>query len=704
MPLPRIHPPIVLPQEPQPGRTLAQGLQHHRAGNLVLAEQAYRSYLSEEPEHPQALAFLANTLARSGQFQQAIECASRALRSAPYLGEARFILGAALLGLSHPDKALVPLTQAYALGHPQASTWLEGLLGRLGTSARTFSLRLQADLLLSLGKPIEAFGVTLTAIDLEPDNDLNWVPFGRCLTLVTFNSKVDRNTLERIQQAFQRDGMDYQNMVRAAVTALHHEDTLRPLFSADNTGNALREYLIAGKTRPAAVNHSLLCTILQRALINDLDLELRLTALRRVLLVAVAGSTDDMMRDCHPFLESLALQCFINEYVFHVTPQEVTLLDRLRARFAEEVALTDKPSAVSLSVLAAYEPLHKLTFSRELVARTWPEWISKVVHWQLTEPLEERAIQETIPLLSPIEGELSREVRSQYEENPFPRWITLPALKEPVTLKDHMSGLFPALDTNKLVLAASPEILVAGCGTGMNSAILAHQIRGAKITAVDLSLSSLAYAIRKSRELGLDNIRYIQGDILALDALGQQFDFINCFGVLHHMKDVLEGWRSLVNVLRPGGCMQIGLYSAIARRAVTRAREYAADGGFNPNIESMRACRQAMILDQDDELVASVVNSCEFYNMSNFRDLAFHYQEHQLRLPEIRDMIEELGLEFIGFALDDLSNAIQYQRMFPQDPNMLSLELWDQFERYHPTTFRGCYNLWVHKPGCRPSE
>ena len=199
--------------------------------------------------------------------------------------------------------------------------------------------------------------------------------------------------------------------------------------------------------------------------------------------------------------------------------------------------------------------------------------------------------------------------------------------------------------------------------------------------------------------MGLEGIRYIQGDILALDALGKQFDFVNCFGVLHHMKDVLEGWRALTNVLRAGGTMQIGLYSAIARQAVTRARNYVEDAGFSPNVESMRACRQAMIRDQDDELISSVVDSCEFYNMSNFRDLAFHYQEHQLTLPEIRDMIEELGLEFIGFALDDLSNAIQYQRMFPQDPNMLSLKFWDQFEHTHPTTFRSCYNLWVRKPG-----
>ena len=87
--------------EPQPEGILADGLQQHRAGNLVLADQAYRRCLSAEPEHPQALAFLANILAQGGSFQLAIEYSSRALRKAPYLVEARFILGVGLLGLKH---------------------------------------------------------------------------------------------------------------------------------------------------------------------------------------------------------------------------------------------------------------------------------------------------------------------------------------------------------------------------------------------------------------------------------------------------------------------------------------------------------------------------------------------------------------------------------------------------------------------------
>ena len=127
----RIHPPSVLPQEPQPGGVLAEGLQQHRAGNLVLAEQAYRACLSAQPEHPQALAFLANALARRGHFQLAIKCASRALRNAPYLGEARFILGAGLLGLSHSKNGRGAAHTSVGARSSSSQCMAEGIAGQI---------------------------------------------------------------------------------------------------------------------------------------------------------------------------------------------------------------------------------------------------------------------------------------------------------------------------------------------------------------------------------------------------------------------------------------------------------------------------------------------------------------------------------------------------------------------------------------------
>ena len=70
---------------------------------------------------------------------------------------------------------------------------------------------------------------------------------------------------------------------------------------------------------------------------------------------------------------------------------------------------------------------------------------------------------------------------------------------------------------------------------------------------------------RKTNELGIKNLEYVQGDILDIYKLGKTFDVIECSGVLHHMKNPEKGLSSLVKVLRPGGMLKLALYSEIGR-------------------------------------------------------------------------------------------------------------------------------------------
>jgi 2-polyprenyl-3-methyl-5-hydroxy-6-metoxy-1,4-benzoquinol methylase len=80
-------------------------------------------------------------------------------------------------------------------------------------------------------------------------------------------------------------------------------------------------------------------------------------------------------------------------------------------------------------------------------------------------------------------------------------------------------------------------------------------IKGAQVLAVDLSLTSLCFAQRQTRALGLTNIDYAQADILRLPSIGRMFDMIDATDVLHHLADTFAGWRALLSMLRPGGLM-----------------------------------------------------------------------------------------------------------------------------------------------------
>ena len=114
---------------------------------------------------------------------------------------------------------------------------------------------------------------------------------------------------------------------------------------------------------------------------------------------------------------------------------------------------------------------------------------------------------------------------------------------------------------------------MAGCGTGQHSISTALRFANSEVLAVDLSLSSLAYAKRKTQELGIANISYMQADILDLNKLDEKFDLIECAGVLHHMDDPMAGWKILKNCLKDSGLMKIALYSELARLDIIKMRE-----------------------------------------------------------------------------------------------------------------------------------
>ncbi len=221
--------------------------------------------------------------------------------------------------------------------------------------------------------------------------------------------------------------------------------------------------------------------------------------------------------------------------------------------------------------------------------------------------------------------------------------------------------------------------------------------KGARILAVDLSLASLAYAQRKTTALGLDVVEYAQADLLQLGSLGRSFDVVDASGVLHHLADPMQGWRVLLSVLRPGGVMYLGLYSALARRNVVAARAFIAEQRYQPTPADIRSCRQAMAGAAEGTPLKRLSGSLDFYSMSGCRDLLFHVQEHGLTLPEIETFLSANSLVFLGFDVGP-SVTRSYGTRFPEDVAMTDLRHWNAFEQEQPDTFAGMYQFWVQKP------
>src|SRR6516165_2047193 len=246
----------------------------------------------------------------------------------------------------------------------------------------------------------------------------------------------------------------------------------------------------------------LLGRLLESTPITDVGLERLLTNVRLAMLTT---STTDSRRDEHllGFYCAVARQCFINQYVFSMTEVEADQAQRLRELLERALAVGDPCPELWPEIVGAYFPLHTLSKAEELLNRSWPACVDALLVQQVTEPAEERRIAAGIPVLTSIEGEVSRAVRQQYEESPYPRWVNAGPPGQPVILKDRPPE-------------QAFDVFFAGCGTGLSTVEFARQSPRARVLAIDLSLASLCYAQRMTQSYGLTNVEFGQADITKL--------------------------------------------------------------------------------------------------------------------------------------------------------------------------------------------
>ena len=450
------------------------------------------------------------------------------------------------------------------------------------------------------------------------------------------------------------------------------------------------DQLLGGAGLRAICDDPLLLCMLQSVPARKTELELVLTSLRAALLTEAGDAQDDSVL---AFCCAMAMQCFINEYVFAATVDEDAQVDRLKAMLGDAIASGAAIAPMRLAALAMYLPLHALPSADALPARTWPPALAGVLTQQLHEPLQELALRSTIARLTTIDDDVSLRVQQQYEENPYPRWVRVAGNVEPVAIDQHLRNKFPTAAFTPLGKTESFDILVPGCGTGLQSTEVVQCYQGARVLAVDLSLSSLCFAKRMTPASLAERIEYLQGDILKLGAIGRTFDMIDVTGVLHHMADPIEGWRVLLSLLRPGGIMHLGFYSEIARRDVVAARAFIAERGYGSTPEDIRRCRQELLKTP----LGIIARFTDFFSTSECRDLLFHVQESHMTIPAIKAFIDGHALKFIGFDLDDTA-AQNFRALFSANGwSMTDLDKWHAVETQHPNTFSGMYQLWVQK-------
>ena len=194
--------------------------------------------------------------------------------------------------------------------------------------------------------------------------------------------------------------------------------------------------------------------------------------------------------------------------------------------------------------------------------------------------------------------------------------------------------------------STSLDILVAGCGTNQ-AAVLAYTNPHSRVTAIDVSESSLAHHRFLAEKYGLTNLSTHLLPIEEVQELGKTFDLIISTGVLHHLADPVVGAQALAECLRADGVLALMLYARYGRLGVGILQSVLQELGARQDEESIELVRELLRHVNESHPINGYLSIApDLADNAGIVDTFLHGREMTYSIDECRELAEAAGLVF----------------------------------------------------------
>jgi ubiquinone/menaquinone biosynthesis C-methylase UbiE len=470
-------------------------------------------------------------------------------------------------------------------------------------------------------------------------------------------------------------------------------------FENHEIGSEITEVPVAALE--AVVGNKLFLLICTKGIAASHEVERLVKAMRRIFLLEWTGNANAptlLLNCCPEILVGLAGQCFNTEYIYSEGADEAAAVNQLYIGIQQKI---EDIHPLDIAVLGCYKPLWAALMGNSpealeglmKMAETWPSWVQVVWKAQFLAPCQELFLKQNIEAYTKIEDKNSQLLARQFDAFPNPRWFSAPTHHAKEALGQALKNQLPHLAL-PLVEADAVSVLFAGCGTGEEIVAFASHYETGNLLAIDLSLNSLAFAQRRTQELGIQNAHFGQADILNITDWDASFDVIVCQNVLDHMESALVGLRALKQVAKQSTLFSLALHSERARKPVKKAHDLLTEHHLQPTYDGMRTFRDTVRNLPADHSVRSLAKSSQFYCASELHDLAFNTSEQCFTPAELKNLLAAAELRFLGFEVDNPQVTLLYKQCFPDDIAMTNLDNWEIIDHEYPELFIDGMQFW----------
>jgi ubiquinone/menaquinone biosynthesis C-methylase UbiE/Tfp pilus assembly protein PilF len=483
------------------------------------------------------------------------------------------------------------------------------------------------------------------------------------------------------------DNVNLSQLANLTCSLLEHK------FQLNNDGSAAQfEEMASSELFQLALSN----TVIKSELLEKLIMALRYE------LLSHSTKNGNLSHQYIPLSNSIAKYGMKNEFILPVTDAEknmVKALANLVDISLEKIGCMPTDISGALLLLAMYEPwvnLKNYSLLFNFDNDNWPDMTFNLkVENEILFSIDNTKFESITTM--PSTG--TDKVKTQYETYPYPRWDKLDH-KKSTNYGSALAHVYPDTQFSDNLFSEQLKVLIAGCGTGRHALNVAKYFNHVDVTAVDLSQKSLGFANSKALELGIKNIEFKLADLTKLKVMPNQFDIVECSGVLHHIPNYKVALNGLLKNLKPNGLIKLSLYSEYARSSINEVRSLFSREINNIDEQKIKVIRQAIFQGEVINDSNNIIRSDDFYSMSGTIDLLFHQFERQFTPIDLEILCDEFQLEWLGFSNLKASVKAKFLEFHKNNnANIKNLEQWDEFEQENPNTFSAMYQFYCrYKP------